>query len=152
MKRIFLKSVCLAITALLIFSVGLNKINVLAVVSENTQQGIQNYNSKIVNEELTEPKINNYDNSYNDSIIDNFYISENNYKEQMDSIVIPYIDGRMESGYIKGVDNVNIYYEKYKADDAKGNIVISHGYTESLEKYHEMIYYFLKSCYNVFGI
>lgn len=152
MKRIFLKSVCLAITALLIFSVGLNKINVLAVVSENTQQGIQNYNSKIVNEELTEPKINNYDNSYNDSIIDNFYISENNYKEQMDSIVIPYIDGRMESGYIKGVDNVNIYYEKYKADDAKGNIVISHGYTESLEKYHEMIYYFLKSGYNVFGI
>jgi lysophospholipase len=84
--------------------------------------------------------------------LDSFYISEDNYKENMNNIVMPYIENRMKSGYIDGIDNAKLYYELYNADDAKGNIVISHGYTESLEKYHEMIYYFLKSGYNVFGI
>ncbi|MGN0143448.1 MAG: alpha/beta fold hydrolase [Clostridium sp.] len=83
---------------------------------------------------------------------ENYYISEDNYKENMDNIVMPYIESRLESGYIDGADNAELYYEKYKADNSRGNIVISHGYTESLEKYHEMIYYFLNNGYNVFGI
>lgn len=83
---------------------------------------------------------------------DNFYISENNYESDMKSIVEPYINARMESGYINGDEDVKLYYEKYEAENAKASIVISHGYTESLEKYHEIIYYFLKNGYNVFGI
>lgn len=83
---------------------------------------------------------------------DNFYISENNYESDMKSVVEPYINERMVSGYIDGDEGVKLYYEKYKAENAKANIVISHGYTESLEKYNEIIYYFLKNGYNVFGI
>ncbi|MFW2490719.1 lysophospholipase [Clostridium chromiireducens] len=90
--------------------------------------------------------------STTNSTIDSFYISEDNYENDMKSIVEPYINERMESGYINGDEGVKLYYEKYKAENAKANIVISHGYTESLEKYHEIIYYFLKNGYNVFGI
>ncbi|MGN0143447.1 MAG: alpha/beta fold hydrolase [Clostridium sp.] len=81
-----------------------------------------------------------------------YYVSEQNYKQEMDNRVMPYIESRLKSQYITGVDNVRLYCEMYNADNSKGNIVISHGYTESLEKYHEIIYYFLNNGYNVFGI
>ncbi|WP_294375150.1 alpha/beta hydrolase [uncultured Clostridium sp.] len=88
----------------------------------------------------------------NESEFDKIYISEKNYKEGMDNTVNPYIESRKHNGYIKGTGDVNLYYEVYKVDNSKGNIVISHGYTEFLGKYDEMIYYFLNNGYNVFGI
>lgn len=99
-------------------------------------------------------------NSYNmianaselDNKLNENYISEQNYSETMKNVVEPYINSKVESGYINGDEDVKLYYEKYKVDNAKGNIVISHGYTESLIKYHEMIYYFMINGYNVFGI
>lgn len=79
-------------------------------------------------------------------------ISEENYAEDMKNIVEPFINERLESGYITGEEGVQIYFEKYISGDAKGNVVISHGYTESLEKFHEVIYYLINNGYNVFGI
>ena len=85
-------------------------------------------------------------------ILDKIYISEENYEEKMKSIVEPYINSYLEYGYVKGEDNAKIYYEKYILENSKANIVICHGFCESLDKYHEIIYYFLKNDYNVFGI
>jgi lysophospholipase len=87
-----------------------------------------------------------------ENTLDEIYISENNYAEDMKNIVEPYINSRLESGYIDGDEGVKLYYEKYKVEDAKGNIVLCHGYTESLERYRELIYYFMKNGYNVFGV
>ena len=84
--------------------------------------------------------------------LNEIYIYEDNYNENMKNIAEPYINSRLKSGYLNGDEGVKLYYEKYKAPDAKGNIVISHGYCENLERYHEMIYYFMKSGYNVFGV
>ena len=56
------------------------------------------------------------------------YISENNYAEDMKDIVESYINSRMESGYVDGDEGVKLYYEKYKVEDSKGNIVLCHGY------------------------
>lgn len=84
--------------------------------------------------------------------LDGMYISEENYEEDMKNTVEPYINSKLQSGYIDGDEGVNVYYEKYKVKDPIANIVICHGFSESLEKYHEIIYYFLKSGYNVFGI
>lgn len=84
--------------------------------------------------------------------LEEIYISENNYTEDMEKIVEPYINSKLESGYIDGDEGVKLYYEKYKVDAPKGNIVLCHGYTESLERYRELIYYFLKNGYNVFGV
>ena len=87
-----------------------------------------------------------------ENTLDEIYISENNYTEDMKKIVEPYINSRLESGYIDGDEGVKLYYEKYKVDDSKGSIVLCHGYSENLERYHELIYYFMKNGYSVFGI
>lgn len=84
--------------------------------------------------------------------LNEIYIYEDNYDENMKNIVEPYINSRLQVGYLDGDEGVKLYYEKYKAPGAKGNIVIAHGYCENLERYHEMIYYFMKNGYNVFGI
>ena len=84
--------------------------------------------------------------------LDDIYISEDNYAEDMKNIVEPYINSKIKSGYVDGDEGIKLYYEKYNVEDAKGNIVISHGYCENLERYHEVIYYFMKNGYNVFGV
>ncbi|MBE6062662.1 MAG: alpha/beta hydrolase [Clostridium butyricum] len=85
-----------------------------------------------------------------DAEIKRTYISENNYEEDMINIVEPYVSAYRESGYISGVENVNLYFEKYIVDNPKGNIVICHGFGEFSQKYTELIYYFLKESYSVF--
>ena len=53
-------------------------------------------------------------------------------------------------GFFNALDGKKIHYVYYKAENAKGNIVISHGFTESAEKFLEMCYYFNKMTLNVF--
>lgn len=97
--------------------------------------------------------VSKYENIINSQkLISKIHISEENYESDMKNIVEPYLNELIISGIFNGVSNKKIYYEKYTSDNNKGNIVISHGYTESLDKYHEMIYYFLKAGFNVFGI
>lgn len=86
------------------------------------------------------------------SEINGTYISEKNYEEDMKRVAEPFINEYKKSGYIKGINNIELYYEKYINDEAKGNIVISHGFGEFTEKYNEMIYYFLNCGYSVFII
>ncbi|MEG1870697.1 MAG: alpha/beta hydrolase, partial [Peptostreptococcaceae bacterium] len=56
-----------------------------------------------------------------------------------------------KSGYFKGQNNIDIYYEKYVVEKEGARIVISHGFCECLEKYKELIYYFVDRGYSVFG-
>lgn len=84
------------------------------------------------------------------STISKTFISEENLGQAMDSIVVPYISSFESTGYFTGQNNVNIFYKKYVLPNSKGNIVISHGFTEYVEKYNELIYYFLQEGYSVF--
>jgi lysophospholipase len=65
-------------------------------------------------------------------------------------------DIRKKLTYIKTCGNFTgekgnkIYFEKYKVKNEKGRIVISHGFTECIEKYMEVIYYFTREGYSVF--
>ena len=151
MKKSFLKVCICTFAAATIFcsSFGFERAvfgtETRSISQESKEGSVQTYN---------ENSEDNIKISYTESTnaLDNFYISEENYKDSMDNIVMPYIESRMESGYFNGIDDAKIYYEVYSSENAKANIVISHGYTESLEKYHEIIYYFLNSGYNVFAI
>lgn len=84
--------------------------------------------------------------------ISDFYITEEKFKDTMDSVVEPFLDEYKQTGYITGEKKQSLYYEKYALENAKGTIVISHGLTETLEKYDEMIYYFLNMGYSVYGM
>lgn len=84
------------------------------------------------------------------SIIKDIFISEDNYKNTMNDTVIPYLNSIEKDGFITGKENAKLYYKKYLVENSKGSIVISHGFTEYIERYYELIYYFAKSSYNVF--
>ena len=53
-------------------------------------------------------------------------------------------------GYFIGEKNNKIYFQKYKVKNEKGRILISHGFTECIEKYTEIIYYFTREGYSTY--
>lgn len=57
-----------------------------------------------------------------------------------------------EAGYFVGKNSANIYYEKYSIENEKGRIVILHGFSECIDKFTEMIYYFTEMGYSVYAI
>lgn len=71
-------------------------------------------------------------------------IEEDRYEEQMTGIVEPYLQKFVCCGRVNG-----LYFEFYrqKGEVHKGTIVISYGFTESCEKYHELIYYMHRAGY-----
>lgn len=85
-----------------------------------------------------------------ESTLGNLYIHEEGYEDNMDNVVTPYLENIVRKGYIKGEEDLDIYYEKYIVPSSKGSIVISHGYTEYSGRYSELIYYFVQKGYSVF--
>ena len=79
------------------------------------------------------------------------WITEERYPEVMRETAEPYTAQRMESGTFTRVENQPIYYEHYRADEPKGVIVISHGFTESVQKFTESVYYMLQRGFEVWG-
>ena len=79
-----------------------------------------------------------------------FYLREGNYLRDMEGIVLPYLDERRCESDFSGYDGNPIHYVAYLADEPRASVIVSHGFTESAEKYHELSYYLLKEGYNVF--
>lgn len=69
-------------------------------------------------------------------------IDEEKYEEQMTDIVEPYLQKYAVCGKTAG-----LHFEFYGQEEPKGTIVISYGFTESCEKYHELIYYMHRAGY-----
>lgn len=71
-------------------------------------------------------------------------VEEDRYEEQMTDIVEPYLQRFVHCGKADG-----LYYEFFGQEEKahKGTIVISYGFTESCEKYHELIYYMHRAGY-----
>lgn len=85
-------------------------------------------------------------------LIKDFFISEKGFAKSMEKIVEPFLAERREDAYFESLDGKEIHYEQYLQENAKGSIVISHGFCESAEKFREMSYYFYKMGLNVFAI
>lgn len=69
-------------------------------------------------------------------------LEEEQYEEQMAEIAEPYLRQYIICGKTEG-----LYFEFFEHPAPKGTIVICHGFTESTEKYHEMIYYMHREGY-----
>ncbi len=80
------------------------------------------------------------------------WISEENYAEQIRTVAEPYLEARRETGFDERVPGEKIYYEHYRADEPRGVVVISHGFTESVKKFTEPIYYLLQQGCEVWGV
>ena len=77
---------------------------------------------------------------------------EENYAEFMTETVEPYLSARRTEGYVQTRDGKSIHYEYTENDHAIGAIVISHGFTESAEKFRELSYWFMQMGYSVYAL
>lgn len=77
-------------------------------------------------------------------------ISEKDYQERMDSQAVPCLEKTRHTGYFNPDGTGNLYYERYGDRQAKAVVVMVHGFSETAEKYVEMIYYFLQAGYRVY--
>lgn len=82
--------------------------------------------------------------------VERLILSEQDYYKQMENIVEPYLAVRKSVLWPERNEGEKIYCERYLADSPKGVVMISHGFTETAEKYKEVIYYFVKNQYHVY--
>lgn len=81
-----------------------------------------------------------------------FIIKEQNYIEVMKHTVVPELLACQEEIYLKREVKHKLYCAHYKTKHPKGVMLISHGFTETAEKYQECIYYFLQMGFDTFCI
>lgn len=82
--------------------------------------------------------------------IQDMILHEEGYAESMETVVLPYLAARMSDKYCEREEGKRIFYVCALSDKPHGIVVISHGYTETVEKHLETIYYFLRAGYHVF--
>ena len=76
---------------------------------------------------------------------------EDNYAEAMREVVIPYNSSRRKDGYFEGEGGIRLFLSSYKADNPKAAVTIVHGYSESAEKWQEIIYSLLNHGFDVYA-
>lgn len=77
-------------------------------------------------------------------------LKEQNFEEQMEHIVEPYLAGRRQELFLEREQKRTVYCASYQADEPRELILISHGFTETADKYFELAYYFLRAGLHVF--
>ena len=80
------------------------------------------------------------------------WIRETDYALDMKEKAEPYVAQRRTPGTVERIKGQPVYYEYFRADREKGVIVLSHGFTESVKKFTESIYYMLQAGYSVWGV
>ncbi len=79
-------------------------------------------------------------------------LPEGRFDEIMVQAVEPLLQKYRNEGFLTIVRGMRLSYEYYLCADPVGAVVISHGFTESAEKFREMAYYFLQAGYSVFAL
>lgn len=69
-------------------------------------------------------------------------LKEKDYRETMERRVCPFLRERQSQLWFERKKGNKIYCMCYRAEAAEGVALISHGFTESAEKYEETVYYF----------
>lgn len=77
-------------------------------------------------------------------------LNEVSFKASMETDVEPFLKQCEKELWFDRIEYQKIHCMKYSAENARGVVMISHGFTESAEKYKEVIYYFLKENYHVY--
>lgn len=81
-----------------------------------------------------------------------YILKDSRYQKTMEQTVIPYLEQRKTELWPERESGKKIHCLRYLADHARGTVLISHGFTETAEKFMECTYYFLKERYHVYCI
>lgn len=79
-------------------------------------------------------------------------IGERDFYARMRRTVEPYLSKHGKDGFMRSYDGTRIYYRIYDPGEPRGRVVLVHGFCEFIEKYNEMVYYFLQKGYAVYMI
>ncbi len=77
-------------------------------------------------------------------------LTEENYREMMETTVEPFLKERAQELLLKREKEHALRCVRYLAEAPRGVVLISHGFTESAQKYEEICYYFIKEHYHVY--
>lgn len=78
------------------------------------------------------------------NLADIICLDEASLDEQMKTVAEPVLSSARQNGWL-ALQGGELYYELYSQKDARGTVVICHGFSESERKYDEFIYYLLKA-------
>ena len=76
-------------------------------------------------------------------------VAAKDYSAAMDEHVLPFIRKYEEEIRVRGCDNRELYCVMYRNPDARGTVVLIHGFTENAFKYTELICSLLKNGFSV---
>lgn len=79
-------------------------------------------------------------------------IKKEDYSGVMERKIMPELEKRKREFRLERQPGKPIYCVRYKADHTRGTVIISHGFTETAEKYEECIFYFLRMGLDTFCI
>lgn len=82
--------------------------------------------------------------------MESFIIKDGTFAATMEQTVEPCLALRRQELRLPREPGKNLYCVCYEADTPKGVILLSHGFTETAEKYLELIYYFVTHGYTVY--
>ena len=77
-------------------------------------------------------------------------IKEQDYREFLTDRAIPFLESVRTEGRFISFGGAPLHWVKYESKDAVRSVVILHGFTESTEKYYELIWYLVNSGSNVY--
>lgn len=77
-------------------------------------------------------------------------LPDESFAKSMREKVEPYVLARQTISYFSPKPEQPLRFAGYTADKPRDTVVISHGFTETLEKYDEAVYYLLNRGYSVF--
>lgn len=77
-------------------------------------------------------------------------LHEESYEEEMKTIVEPWLREHQIERWPEREFGQRIHCVSYRAEKARGILLISHGFSENAEKYREIAYYFVQMRYHVF--
>lgn len=79
-------------------------------------------------------------------------IRAENYGDVMRKAVEPFLAEIRREGFFPAKDGLRIHYEAYVNPEARAGVVISHGFTESAEKFREVAYRLYRRGFSVFAV
>lgn len=77
-------------------------------------------------------------------------LKDESYQEMMETMAEPFLKERFQELFFQREKEGMLHCIKYQTENPKGVVLISHGFTESAEKYKEISYYFVKEHYHVY--
>ena len=72
------------------------------------------------------------------------------FLEEMETKVVPFLKENVQEGTCTGWDGTQLHYYYANRENAKGSMVLSHGFCEFFGKYHELCYYFYEQGYSFY--